>query len=175
MNFAPAKDSARDERLAMWITQYGDAVLRMCYVYLRDASLAQDAMQDAYIKAFRKMETLKSSEARAEKSWLMHITLNTCNDYRRTSWFRHVDRSVELDKLPISARDADPQDALLTMDVMRLPSKLKDVVLLYYYQQMTMQEISGILNISISAVAKRLNAVKAKLRATLEGEAFGNE
>ena len=82
--------------------RYGDALVRMCCLYLNDASLAQDAAQDTFIKAWRNLGQFRGECD--ERTWLMRIAINTCRDYHRTAWLRHVDRGTPLEALPEAAR-----------------------------------------------------------------------
>ena len=52
---------------------------------------------------------------------------------------------------------------------MKLPPKLKEVIILYYYQQMTTREVADVLNIPQSTVSTRLRKAKEKLKFLLEG------
>lgn len=52
----------------------------------------------------------------------MRIAINVCHDYRRTRWFRHVDRARALEDLPDRYLRVDPQEDSLLMDVLRCPS-----------------------------------------------------
>ena len=75
-----------------------------------------------------------------------------------------------MDALPQTATVEPPEeDVQLTRSVMRLPHKLKEVVLLYYYQDLTMTEIAETLGIAQSTVSMRLKRARSKLRTTLEG------
>lgn len=154
----------RTVRIEKWINEHGCAVLRMCCTILADTYIAQDAMQDTFICAFKKMDSLKTKNERAEKAWLLRIAINVCRDYTRTGWFRNVDRKKPLSSLLLTAADADPQDKALTYDVMRLPLRLREPILLYYYQGMTLSEVGSILGITHVAVKKRLDKAKSLLR-----------
>ena len=57
----------------------------------------------------------------------------------------------------------------LTMEIMRLPRKFREIILLYFYQQMTTRKIAEILRIPQSTVATRLKKAREKLRVSLEG------
>ena len=86
------------DRLEDLMRRYGDALVRMCCLYLNDASLAQDAAQDTFIKAWRNLGQFRGECD--ERTWLMRIAINTCRDYHRTAWLRHVDRGTPLEALP---------------------------------------------------------------------------
>ena len=95
MTVVKEPDGDRPEDL---MRRYGDALVRMCCLYLNDASLAQDAAQDTFIKAWRNLGQFRGECD--ERTWLMRIAINTCRDYHRTAWLRHVDRGTPLEALP---------------------------------------------------------------------------
>lgn len=102
--------------------------MRVCFIYLKDASQAEDATQETFIKAWRHMDKW---DGQAEKAWLMRIAVNTCHDYHRSKWFRHTDRSRAFNELPPQTMAVLPEDNALLMDVYDLPEKEKQAVLLY--------------------------------------------
>lgn len=149
--------------------QYEESLLRMCFAYLGDAALAEDAVQETFLKAYRALERFRGDAG--EKTWLLRIAINTCRDLRRSAWFRHVDRNVTLDVL---GEPADPAqewsqwDDTLTRAVMGLKPKYRETVLLCWYQGLTGQETANVLKISRSAVMNRLKQAKTILRKELE-------
>ena len=149
--------------------QYEESLLRMCFAYLGDAALAEDAVQETFWKAYRALERFRGDAG--EKTWLLRIAINTCRDLRRSAWFRHVDRNVALDAL---GEPADPAqewsqwDDTLTRAVMGLKPKYRETVLLCWYQGLTGQETASVLKISRSAVMNRLKQAKTILRKELE-------
>ena len=159
----------QEQLLEQWIRQYGNAILRTCFVYLSDAAQAEDAMQDTFLKAWNSMAKFDDRGDGAAKKWLMRIAVNTCRDYRRSRWFRYVDRTKTLDNLPVSMEAMSSQDRSLLIDIMRLPEKYKRVILLYYYQEMTLQETAEVLQISRSTVHTRLQKAEKLLKRILTG------
>ena len=97
-----------------------------------------------------------------EKAWLLRIAINTCKDYRRTAWFRHVDRSKALDELPPQLIAVEPEDRTLTLMVMDLPDRYKQVILLHFFQGLTMQETADALGASQSTVHRRLKKAEER-------------
>ena len=104
-----------------------------------------------------------------EKAWLLRIAINTCKDYRRSAWFRHIDRKQTLDELPPQLVSVEPEDHSLTMTVMDLPDRLKQVILLYYYQGLTLLETAEALDTSQSTVHRRLKKAEELLKVSLDG------
>lgn len=165
---------SREEMLAHMVAQYEVALLRTCYMYLRDRGLAEDAAQETFLKAYKALDTFRGESG--EKTWLMKIAINTCRDLKRSAWFRYMDRSVEIERLPLPTRTDEWADADdLAQAILRLPARYKEVILLYFYQDMTMREIAAVLDISHSTVGKRIKTACQKLKKILGKEALENE
>ena len=167
MEVVKGPDNDRGETLERMIGQYQTPLLRLCYIQLLDRGLAEDAVQETFLKAYRKLETFRGESS--EKTWLTRIAVNTCADMRRGGWFRHMDRRVTPEMLPEPAREPTQRDEELTMAVMNLPFKLRQVITLYYYQDMGVQEIAEALGIAQPTVSTRLKRGRDRLRKTLEG------
>lgn len=174
METAKGPDSNHEKTLIKLIDQYQIALLQMCYMYLHDKALAEDAVQETFLKAYKSMNAFRGDCS--EKTWLMRIAVNTCRDMRRSAWFRHVDQKVEIEDVQSSVLQIDEDDDAeeVAFAVVKLPVKYKEVILLYYYQDMTLKEIADALGIGISSVSERLKTARAKLRKVLEKEgAYG--
>ena len=169
MERAEAPGMTREQRLSQWIEAYSDAILRTCFLCLSDRGQAEDAAQDTWIKAWKRLDDCERLGIGNEKAWLLRIAINTCKDYRRTAWFRHVDRGQALDALPPRMTAAEPRDRTLTLTVMALPDRYKQAILLYYYQGLTMQETADALGLSQSTVQRRLKKAEELLRISLTG------
>ena len=158
------------QTLERLMAQYGDSLLRMCYMLLRDRELARDAAQESFLKAYRALDALREGDS--EKAWLMRIAINTCKDMRRGRWWRFVDRRITPEDLPeLTCEDKHPDPAPM-LAVMNLPQKYRQVVVLHFYRGMTLQEIALVLGLSPSTVRTRLMRAKDRLHDQLEGWYF---
>ena len=169
MNIALVPGEVRRQRLEEYISEYSDAVLRTCYIYLADMALAEDALQDTFLKVWRNMDSFEGRNGSSAKTWIIRIAINTCKNYRNSAWRRHVDTSRIIEELPPSITGVTDESRSLFLDVMQLPDKLKQVVVLYHYHGMNMAETGEILKISRSAVQKRLRKAYELLRIQIEG------
>ena len=171
MEHAAVPGMIREQRLNEWIEAYSDPILRTCFLYLSDRGQAEDALQDTWIKAWKHMDEYEKNNIANDKAWLLRIAVNTCKDYRRSAWFRHIDRSKALDELPPRLVAAEPEDRTLTLTVMDLPDRYKQVILLYYFQGLTMQETADALDVSQATVHRRLEKAEELLKGSLTGGA----
>ena len=145
--------------------QYGSTLLRMSALYLKDADLAQDAVQETFLKAYRRLSDYRGDCS--EKTWLTSICINVCRDMLRTAWFRHQSR-VDVDSLPERPADFDFPDNTVLTEVMQLPAKYREVILLRYYEGLKLKEIASALGLSDGRVRSRLNKANGILRDRLE-------
>ena len=166
IEFRMTKDS-NDSRLRQfetWFSEYCDSILRMCFAYLGNSSLAEDALQDTFVKVWRNMDRFHKKNECSAKTWIMRISINTCKDYKRSAWFRHIDPYMTLEEIPRALCSYTEEASAIFFDVIALPTKYKEVVLLYYYQRMSMDEVGYILKLSRSTVQNRLQKAHAYMR-----------
>lgn len=168
MEAVKAVESSRDEALTRLVEKYQGMLLRLCYVCLRDMELARDATQETFLKAYRKLDGFNGRCS--EKTWLSRIAINTCRSMQRSAWYRHNDRRVTPEELPMAAEAVCPEEDMDVMcAIMALPDKLREVILLHYWQEMSVGEIAQALGMAHASVSGRLKRARQKLRELLEG------
>ena len=94
MGMIQAPDQARIDRLDQMVQRYEKDLLRICCLYLRDWSAAEDIVQDTFLKAYKNLDSFRGDSS--EKTWLIKIALNGCRDYRRSAWYRYIDFHVSV-------------------------------------------------------------------------------
>lgn len=162
------KDSycGREDAMIKMVNEWQLPLLRFCYIQLQDKGLAEDAVQETFMKAFRSLNSFRGECS--EKTWLFRIAINTCRDMQRGNWFRHIDRKVSIDMLPERVIQPVEDHLDLTLAVMQLPKKFREAIMLYYYQDMDTTEIGNTLGIAQSSVSNRLRRGRDLLRKALE-------
>lgn len=153
--------------MATLIDQYGESLLRLCFFYLKDIHLAEDAMQDTLIKVYQHYGKFKGNAS--EKTWMMRIAINTCKNYLRSTWRKNVDPLSALESVPTTYQENLAQDDTLLLEIMKLPNKYKEVVLLHYYQDMSVKDIAVTLRCPVGTVTGRLRRARERLEINLKG------
>ena len=167
MGMIQAPDQTSADRLDQMVQLYEKDLLRICCLYLRDRNTAEDIVQETFLKAYRNMDSFRGESS--EKTWLIRIALNCCRDYRRSAWYRYMDRRVSADRLPLSSEAPSDEHLALTLAIMKLKPKYLEVVLLYFYEGYPVKEIANMLDITEAAVSIRLRKAKEQLKEELEG------
>ena len=171
MDVVKTQDNNRDRAFVRIVDSYQEMLLRMCYVYLRDEEQAKDAVQETFLKAYKALPSFR--QECNEKTWLVKIAINTCRSMQRSAWFRHVDRRITPDQIPgVSCMELEDELGVMC-EIMRLPPKLKEVIMLYYWEDMTTSEIAIALGLPQSTVTNRLKRARDKLQILLEGSGLG--
>lgn len=169
MNEPISSNFRLEDQFTALMEQYEKEILNICFIYLQDLSLAEDALQETFLKAFKNLYRFRGECSK--KTWLMRIAINTCKDIRRGAWYRFVNRKIALESLPAQAAQSKAENVFITLAIMELPSKEREVILLHYYENMTVTEVAQALGISCAAVSKRLKRARQKLQLVLKGGA----
>lgn len=145
--------------------KYGEMLYKICIVMLKKTYDAEDTVQDVLIKYMIKKPLFETYEH--EKAWLIRVTINLCKDklrFYKHFYKQHPYINVETIKTTYPEDSIDNQIFAILLE---LPSKYKEVLLLYYVEGYKCLEISKILKITESTVKKRLergrNLLKNKL------------
>lgn len=151
------------------VAHYDSRLRSLAFHLLRDAHLTDDALQDAYVKAYRALPAFREESALG--TWLYRITYTTCLDYLRRSGRVTVTADGEP---PVEERPVDdPADALgdthAVVEVLHsLPPEQQATVLLVGVQGLEYREAAEILDVPVGTVASRMAAARTKLRRVLE-------
>ncbi|MRH43635.1 sigma-70 family RNA polymerase sigma factor [Aquibacillus halophilus] len=155
--------------------QYGSYLKRTAYLTLKDNQLAEEIVQDTFIKAFQKIDQLQ--EKQKLKSWLTTIAVNLCRSTLRKKKLQLL--SIEEDyKQFESEPDQTPEEQMLKLlrftnlseAIMSLDYKYREVITLHYFNEYSINEIADITSSKENTIKSRLLRARQQLHELLEKE-----
>ncbi len=154
---------------------YQEDVFRVCLGFSRNPLDAEDLTQEVYLKALRKIGTVRKPGAL--RAWLLRIARNTCFDHqKKRRLFNLFQRSVSRDaarEKPAQQEYVETREGRLKLKeaVRRLPDKQREVFVLREYGHLSYGELAETLGLNQGTVMSRLNrARKAVLSFIREGD-----
>jgi RNA polymerase sigma factor (sigma-70 family) len=163
----------KEKQLSWLMEEYGDMVVRLAFTYVKQKQLAEDISQEVFISCYKGLETFENKAS--YKTWLYRITVNKCKDYFRSWSYRNIsyqdmfrsifpsgDKSVESNIL-----DKEEQEVIFEK-VLTLPIKLREVIILQYYEDLSVNEISELLGLKSNTVKTRSHRAKKLLESSLK-------
>jgi len=134
---------------------------KLAMVFLRDPHEAQDAVQEATLKAWRNLDRLRKEAA--VRPWFLTIVANHCRSVRRTRWWS----VVRLDAFTRTEPGIDERHDLqidLDREMGKLPETDRAVLFLFFYLDLPLGEVGRILGISSKAAKSRVHRAVTRLR-----------
>lgn len=158
--------NADEQDFIRMVNAYSHLLTGLCTIILRDVHLAQDVVQETFLRAWRH-GALREDTA---KAWLVRVAVNLCHDVHRSRWMRHIDRRVTPEDVDIPVL---PQDNDVLLQVKQLPLEEREVIVMHYWGHLSAAEMAEALHISRAAVYRRLDKAKKRLRIELEEKEGG--
>ncbi|MCX7950428.1 MAG: sigma-70 family RNA polymerase sigma factor [Clostridiales bacterium] len=166
----------KDKLIEELIERFGDDILRICYLYTKDYSQAEDLFQEVFIKVYKNIDSFNNQ---CEVStWVTRIAINTCKDYLKSAWIKRniLFWSVEEGEKNTNTENEvlnDIEKDYILSSVLNLPSKYREVIYFYYYKDLKTKEIAAVLKLKESVVRSRLMRAREILKKELkEGLAY---
>ena len=146
-----------------------------CISFLKNETTAQDIMQETYITAFLKIQSLKKSSQ--IRSWLNRIAVNKCKNYLKGKGEIQLDDEIFENQAIVDERISIPEEYIsdkakreIILSIMQ--EVLSDVqyqtVIMHYFNEMTVDEIAEVFECSRGTVLSRLNYSRAKMKTAIE-------
>jgi len=147
--------------------RYYPAMVAIAHSIIGDRHLAEDAAQQTFAKAVRKLPQLKNKNKFA--AWLAVICRNVAKDMARTVVTCTAD---DLSMIAAKSHESDVTE-IVKEALNKLSASAREVIFLRYYDSMTYEQISAILGISEQAINGRLRRAKKKMADYLRHSGFG--
>ena len=156
---------------------YGDKLLKVASVYLKDDNLACDIVQKVFIKLYNRIDQFENRSSLY--TWLYRITINECKSELRSWNFRNI---FYTNKLPTRKSDQNIEQNVLDKEtrvelyqqILKLDIKYRMVIHFYYYEDLSIKEISSILETNENTIKTRLYRGRKKLKEFLTAKEGGS-
>ena len=147
------------------VRQYADMVYRLAVLNTSSEQDAQDAFQEVFLKLFRHKDSIQSEEHL--KAWLIRVTVNQCRSMASSAWNR---RRVSLEAVAEAAAPQEEEDYSEVYDAVKtLPDKYRQVIHLFYYEQLSISQIAQVLDKKDATVKTHLLRGRSLLKEKLKG------
>lgn len=157
--------AGEDGAIEIFVRKYYPAVLRYCYLHLADKNYAEDATQEVFARFFRTLRNYRHYGKAL--NYLYVIAANICRDFYRKM------RESSLEDLPEEpVWEMPPLEQALDVHIAldKLPPELREVSMLFFFQQLKQAEIAKVLGISLPLVKYRIRRAKELLAGYLGKE-----
>lgn len=170
---SPLTEEQKSSILENLMDDYGNQIIRLAYTYVKNQTVAEDLAQEVFVKCYHHLDDFRG-ESKLQ-TWLYRITVNVCKDYLKSWHVRHIfvnhsknpteDVYLSTPESIYMSRDDENQ---LAESVLALPIKYREMVILYYYEDQTIQEISELTGLQENTIKTRLRRAREKLKDLLE-------
>ena len=154
------------------IDLYSDMLYKIAYLQLKNSEDAKDIVQEVFYQYIKSEKEFESGEH--EKAWLIKVTLNQCKKLWRSAWFRHTEGLPKQDLPSENRLEAEVIEKErrrdLAKEVWRLPRKYREVIHLFYFEEMSVKEICEATGRRTSTVTSQLTRGRELLKKRLKEE-----
>lgn len=149
------------------VENYSDMMFRVAYNITCNREDAFDVCQDVFMKLMKNKNKIQSDAHL--KAWLIRVTVNCAKNFKGQAYNRYT---VPIDDINGAKTDNLDDKLVLTACVQKLPEKYKTAIYLFYYENMSINEIAKVLDIGDNTVKTRLARGRDKLKKILEKENY---
>lgn len=151
------------------LEKYSEMVYKLAYARTGNVHDAQDIVQEVFLKYIKADKEFNDEEHR--KAWLLTVAANTGNTMMKSAWFRHRADFEETKSEDYYTPEMISDGSLYDV-VQELPEKYRVVIHLFYYEELSIKEISVILKTRESNVKSRLFRARDMLKKRLEADEY---
>lgn len=144
------------------VQQYTNTIYKIALSFTKNRETAEDIMQNVFVSYITTDYTFCDNEHK--KAWIIRVTINECKKY-----FRRLKYQLKKDEIKIiESEDPGIDHHDMYYAVMELPQKYRVVIHLYYYEQLTVKEISEILHKKENTIMSLLHRARHQLKKIME-------
>ena len=152
----------REELIDSILSKYATTVYRLAFARVKNSHDAEDILQEVFMKYIKSDLEFKSEDHR--KAWLLKVTINISKNLLKSEWFK---KTTALD---CNLSTFIEEKSEVYKYVLGLPTKYRTVIHLFYYEDMSIIEISKLLDIKESTIRSQLHRARSILKENMKGD-----
>ena len=180
-NLQSNQENEQEALLEQKIASYLPTLYKIAFLQLKSEADAEDIVQEVFCQFIKTSKVFESEEH--ERAWLIKVTLNACKKIWRSAWYRYKAPLPEGD-YGVTDPALQPEDECIYMEdkaqlmkaIWALPDKYRDVIHLFYYEELSIKEIAVIVERQESTITSQLtrgrNILKKRLKEEYRFEEF---
>lgn len=151
---------------------YGTSILKLTYSYVKNYQIAEELTQEVFLTCYMKLGEFNGDSTL--KTWLYRIAINKCKDYLKSWSYKYTTLTNNF----FSGNDENNMPERLVMlseskrhlinSIMNLPIKCRELLFLYYFEELTIREISTLVDVNENTLKSRLVKSRELLKSKLE-------
>lgn len=153
-----------DECIEEIVEKYAPMVYRLAYSQIKNPADADDIFQEVFLRYIRSGDSFESEEHR--KAWLIRVTINCCKKLWSSAWHRRTTSLQEQEEQIFEM----PEEHEICSAMKNLPQKYRAVLHLFYFEDLSISQISDILKLKPSTVRTQLTRARRMLESELKGD-----
>jgi RNA polymerase sigma-70 factor (ECF subfamily) len=169
---------SKEARLETLMREYGEKILHLAYLMVKDRAIAEDITQEVFMKAYQAFDSFRGESS--VKTWLYRIAMNESKKYLRSWSFRQIfstlgqmrDEYMERVSYPDveSTVISNMNKEDIAEAVMSLSPSYRQIITLYYYEDLSIKEVAQVLGISEAVVRAKLHRARKQFKKRIEKE-----
>jgi RNA polymerase sigma-70 factor, ECF subfamily len=171
-------DMTKEAKFEWLMREYGRKILHLVYMIVKDRNTAEDITQDVFVKIYNHLELFRGESS--IHTWMYKIAVNEARKHVRSWSFRNIFPTEKAEDLANESLSFEGEPKLLdslnreefAKYILLLPLQYRQAIALYYYQDLSSEEMAAVLGISDGAARNKLYRARKKLKEILEREGF---
>ncbi len=168
-NISLCSDSDFEKVLAL----YNRMIYRLAFARTRNVHDAEDILQEVFFRYVNSHTTFNSEEHR--KAWLLRVTVNCSKDLVSSYWHRKRSENIPFGKEPheeLTPQERYDTQSTVLQAVGSIPEKYRIVVHLFYFEELSAEQIAAVTDSSVSSVKTRLHRARKMLKNILKEDFY---
>lgn len=160
---------SREDALIQLMNMYGEEIKRLIFTFVKNWPQAEDLTQDVFITLYTKLDTFRGESN--IRSWVYSIAINKAKDFLKSWHYRKIQLTDKFKSESGGGKNAvefhvisNAEDRILYEAVLQLPLKYREVILMHYYKEFSIQETSEVLSLKEATVKTRLSRARKLLQ-----------